>query len=232
MIAEKSWSNALREEFNKDYFQALERFLDEEEQAHTVYPPKDMRFNALNLTPLDEVKVVIIGQDPYHGKGQANGLAFSVEDGIRIPPSLRNIFKELNSDIGCEVPKNGDLRGWAEQGVLLLNKVLTVREGQANSHKNKGWEKFTDAVINLIEQQDRRIVYILWGSSAQAAEKLIRNPEHKIIKSPHPSPLSSYMGFFGSKPFSKCNELLGEDIDWSHFSNPRLKSWNCPKATT
>ena len=189
-----------------------------EYRTHVIYPPSNDVFNAFNFTPLEKVKVVILGQDPYHGEGQANGLCFSVHKGIRIPPSLVNIYKELNSDLGCTIPDNGDLTPWAKQGVLLLNTVLTVRAHEANSHRGIGWEEFTDASIKVLAEQDRPLVFILWGTPARRKKALIHNPKHLIVESPHPSPLSAHNGFFGSRPFSKTNAYLEsvglEPIDW------------------
>ncbi|GAM14601.1 uracil-DNA glycosylase, family 1 [Mesobacillus selenatarsenatis SF-1] len=196
----------------------MREFLIEEYRTKTIFPEKDNIFNALRFTDYEDVKVVILGQDPYHGHGQAHGLSFSVKPGVKIPPSLRNIFKELNADLGYEVPDNGYLKKWAEQGVLLLNTVLTVREGNANSHRGKGWEHFTDKVITLLNEREKPAIFILWGKPAQSKLKLINEDKHKIIMSVHPSPLSARRGFFGSKPFSKVNELLKEqgekEIDW------------------
>lgn len=215
---EQSWKEVLQDEFTKDYFIELKKFLIEEKQNYTIYPKGSDMFNAFSYTPFDEVKVVIIGQDPYHGANQAHGLAFSVLDGVSFPPSLRNIFQELNSDIGCPTPKSGNLSSWAKQGVFLINTVLSVREGQAHSHAKQGWEIFTDSVIKKISEKRENIVFILWGSPAIAKSKLIDTSKHHIITSPHPSPLSSYRGFFGSKPFSRTNEFLGscgiEKIEW------------------
>ncbi|HEY4543933.1 MAG TPA: uracil-DNA glycosylase, partial [Tissierellaceae bacterium] len=183
-----------------------------------IYPDYTDLFNALNYTPYENVKVVILGQDPYHGKDQANGLAFSVKEGIKIPPSLRNIFKELNSDLGYKIPLNGDLKKWAKEGVLLLNTSLTVIEAKANSHRNKGWEIFTDEIIKIVNKKETPVVFILWGNNAIEKEKFIDSSKHLILKAPHPSPLSSYRGFFDSKPFSKTNEFLIKNnlkqIDW------------------
>lgn len=208
----------MAEEFEKAYYLDLRGFLIEEYRTKTIYPEKDDIFNALRFTDYEDVKVVILGQDPYHGQGQAHGLSFSVKPGVKIPPSLRNIFKELNADLGYEVPDNGYLKKWAEQGALLLNTVLTVREGEANSHKGKGWEYFTDKVITLLNEREKPVIFILWGKPAQGKLKLIDDDKHKIIMSVHPSPLSARRGFFGSKPFSKVNQLLKEqgeeEIDW------------------
>ncbi len=218
-LEENSWKERLEEEFKKEYYQRLILFLREEDAAHTVYPPKEKRFNAYNTTPFEKVKAVIIGQDPYHGAGQAHGLAFSVQEGVPHPPSLQNIFKELHDDIGCTVPKNGTLTHWAEEGVFLLNTVLTVRASEAHSHKGEGWERFTDATIRLISEQKEHVVFLLWGKSAQQKAALIDESRHLILRAPHPSPLSSYRGFFGSKPFSKTNEYLRANgispIDWT-----------------
>ncbi len=215
---EKSWAEVLNQEFKKDYFTKLKEFLLEEKKKHTIYPPGSLIFNAFNTTPFTEVKVVILGQDPYHGPGQAHGLCFSVPDGIALPPSLKNIYKELSSDLGVEIPKMGNLTNWAKQGVLLINATLTVRKGQAGSHQKKGWETFTDAVIKQISDKKNNVVFILWGNYAQSKEKLIDTSKHFIVKSVHPSPLSASRGFFGSKPFSKTNEYLKSKginpIDW------------------
>lgn len=217
-LLNNGWEPLLAEEFEKAYYLELRGFLIEEYRTRTVYPEKDDIFNALKFTDYEDVKVVILGQDPYHGKGQAHGLSFSVKPGVKIPPSLRNIFKELNTDLGYGIPDNGYLKKWAEQGVLLLNTVLTVREGEANSHRGKGWEHFTDKVITLLNEREKPVIFILWGKPAQSKLKLINEDKHKIIMSVHPSPLSARRGFFGSKPFSKVNELLREqgeqEIDW------------------
>ncbi|MEL7569703.1 MAG: uracil-DNA glycosylase [Eubacteriaceae bacterium] len=207
-IFNNDWQNYLKDEFAKDYYTSLRKFLITEYKNYKIFPDMYEIFNCLNYTSFSETKVVIIGQDPYHEEGQAHGLSFSVKPGISIPPSLYNIYKELNSDLGCFIPNNGCLIPWAKQGVLLLNAVLTVRAHNAASHKDKGWEKFTDNIINLLNLSDKNIVFILWGSFAQSKSTLITNPRHLIIKSPHPSPLSSHRGFFGSKPFSKTNEFL------------------------
>jgi uracil-DNA glycosylase len=213
-----SWQAAVGDERQKPYFQELEKFLDEERRDHTVFPPKDEVFTALKLTPYDQVKVFLLGQDPYHDEGQAHGLAFSVRPGVPPPPSLVNIFKELHSDLGCKIPDNGYLVPWAERGVLLLNAVLTVRAHSPNSHKNKGWEKFTDAVIRKVNDKEDPVVFLLWGGYAQKKIKLIDTDRHKIVQSAHPSPLSARSGFFGSKPFSAVNEALRAagkaPIDW------------------
>ncbi|MDO4620208.1 MAG: uracil-DNA glycosylase [Lachnospiraceae bacterium] len=213
-----AWAEALREEFAKPYYAKLYQTVLREYQTQLVYPPDKDIFNAFTYTPLEDVRVLILGQDPYHEPGQANGLSFSVNPGIRIPPSLQNICKELQSDLGCEIPDNGDLTCWAKQGVMLLNTVLTVRAHQANSHKNIGWEEFTDAAIRALAAQDRPIVFILWGGQARKKKSMITNPKHYVIESVHPSPLSAYNGFFGSRPFSKCNQFLIDNgltpIDW------------------
>ncbi len=212
------WLDALREEFRKPYYAQLHKKVLEEYRTHVIFPPADDIFNAFHLTPLRNVKVVILGQDPYHNVGQAHGLCFSVKPDVEIPPSLVNIYKELQDDIGCTIPNHGYLTKWAEQGVLMLNTVLTVRAHQANSHHGIGWEEFTDAAIRAVNAQDRPIVYILWGRPAQAKKAMLNNPKHLILEAPHPSPLSAYRGFFGSKPFSQANEFLKangvEPIDW------------------
>ena len=212
------WLEPLKPEFSKQYYRELYQKVIEEYKTHVVFPPSDDIFNAFALTPLHEVKVVIIGQDPYHNVGQAHGLCFSVRPDVDIPPSLVNIYKELHDDLGCYIPNNGYLVKWARQGVLLLNTVLTVRAHQANSHRGIGWEQFTDAAIRILNQEDRPIVFILWGAPAQAKKKMLNNPRHLILEAPHPSPLSAYRGFFGCKHFSKANEFLLkngiEPIDW------------------
>ncbi len=213
-----SWKAVLHEEFQKPYMQELKRFLIEEKQRYRIYPAGKNIFNAYNTTPFDSVKVVILGQDPYHGPNQAHGLCFSVQNGVPHPPSLQNIFKELVDDIGCEYPKSSELTAWAKQGVFLLNTVLTVRAGEANSHREKGWEHFTDATIRKISELKEHVVFILWGRPAQQKERLIDTSKHYVIKAPHPSPLSAYRGFFGSKPFSRTNAYLlkhgKEPIEW------------------
>lgn len=216
---EESWKKVLKAEFDEAYFKELVSFVKEEYQKTTIYPPAKFIFNAFNLTPFDKVKVVILGQDPYHGENQANGLAFSVNDKIPNPPSLVNIYKELKSDIGVETNKrNGNLDNWAKQGVLLLNATLTVKEHVAASHQNKGWEKFTDTVIKKLSEKKEKLVFILWGAYAQKKGLIIDSSKHLVIKSVHPSPLSAYNGFFGSKPFSQTNKYLIENsqkaIDW------------------
>ncbi len=212
------WLEPLKPEFSKDYYKELYQKVIEEYKTQVVFPPSDDIFNAFALTPLKEVKVVIIGQDPYHNVGQAHGLCFSVRPEVDIPPSLVNIYKELRDDCGCEIPNNGYLVKWAEQGVLLLNTVLTVRAHQANSHRGMGWEQFTDAAIRVLNEEDRPIVFILWGAPAQKKKAMLNNPKHLILEAPHPSPLSAYRGFFGSKPFSKTNAFLEQNglrpIDW------------------
>ncbi|MFY8034831.1 MAG: uracil-DNA glycosylase [Flexibacteraceae bacterium] len=205
---EPSWKEAIGAEFEKTYFKQLVTFIRDEYSNHIVYPPGKMLFNAFNYCPFNEVKVVIIGQDPYHGQGQAHGLSFSVQDGVPIPPSLENIYKELVSDIGVPYPESGNLTHWAKQGVLLLNTVLSVREKEPQSHQNKGWEFFTDAVIRAISERKDPVVFILWGSPAQKKEAIIDSGKHLILKAVHPSPLSAYRGFFGSKPFSQTNAFL------------------------
>ena len=215
---EESWKMVLKEEFQKLYFETLKTFLVEEKKSHTIYPSGANIFAAFGHTPFESVAVVILGQDPYHGVGQAHGLSFSVQDGVPHPPSLQNIFKELKDDLGCNIPKSGNLTAWAKQGVFLLNTVLTVRASEANSHRNQGWENFTDAVIKTLSTQKEHLVFILWGSPAGAKASLIDGKKHLILRAPHPSPLSSYRGFFGSKPFSKSNDYLvakgKKPIDW------------------
>ncbi len=212
------WLEPLKPEFSKQYYRELYQKVIEEYKTHLVFPPSDDIFNAFALTPLHDVKVVIIGQDPYHNVGQAHGLCFSVRPNVEIPPSLVNIYKELHDDLGCYVPNNGYLVKWAKQGILLLNTVLTVRAHQANSHRGMGWEQFTDAAIRILNEEDRPIVFILWGAPAQTKKKMLNNPRHLILEAPHPSPLSAYRGFFGSRPFSKTNAFLEENgltpIDW------------------
>ena len=213
------WLPYIEGEFRKPYYKELYQFVKEEYSKHVVYPPSDDIFNALHLTPLKEVKVLILGQDPYINEHEAHGLCFSVlPEQKKLPPSLQNIYKELHEDLGCEIPNNGYLKKWAEQGVLLLNTVLTVRAHESNSHKGKGWENFTDAIIRAVNEQDRPIVYMLWGSHAQQKIPMLNNPKHLILKAPHPSPLSAHRGFFGCKHFSQANEFLEkngiEPIDW------------------
>jgi len=203
-----SWKEVLKDEFNSSYMLELKKFLIEEKKHYTIYPAGKNIFNAYNTTPFDKVKVVILGQDPYHGVNQAHGLAFSVLDGVPFPPSLQNIYKELVDDIGCEYPKTSNLTPWAKQGVFLINAVLSVRANMANSHRGRGWENFTDATIKVISDKKENVVFILWGRPAQQKEKLIDSSKHLILKAPHPSPLSAFRGFFGSKPFSKTNAYL------------------------
>lgn len=213
------WVETVKVEAKKPYYRDLFQFVKQEYSTHVVYPPADDIFNAFHFTPLHEVKVLILGQDPYHNEKQAHGLCFSVlPEQKEIPPSLVNIYKELEEDLGCYIPNNGYLEKWAKQGVLLLNTVLTVRAHQANSHQNKGWEQFTDAIIQAVNAQERPIVYMLWGRPAQSKIPMLTNPRHLILKAPHPSPLSAYRGFFGCKHFSQANEFLKKNaiqpIDW------------------
>lgn len=203
-----NWKELLGAEWDKPYFKELQSFLDQEYAEHTIYPPREEVGSAFRLTPYDAVKVVILGQDPYHGPGQAHGLSFSVKPGVKIPPSLRNMFKELEDDLGCPIPSHGYLEKWAKQGVLLLNTVLTVRAGEANSHKGMGWERFTDTVIQKLSEREKPIIFVLWGKPAQAKLKLIDTTKHYIIQSTHPSPLSAHRGFLGSRPYSQINEQL------------------------
>lgn len=217
-ILSNDWGQLLEGERDKVYYQKLRNYLIEEYKTNIIYPKATDIFNALKYTPYKDVKVVILGQDPYHGPNQSHGLAFSVKPNVRIPPSLRNMYKELKDDLDCYIPNNGYLKKWAEQGVLLLNTSLTVRAGEANSHRNKGWEIFTDHIIKLLNKREDPVVFILWGNNARSKKKLITNKQHYIIESVHPSPLSASRGFFGSKPFSKTNEFLKkigkETIDW------------------
>ena len=212
------WDALLAEEIKKDYYLRLREFLKQEYSTRTIYPPMNDIFNALRRTSYSDVKAVILGQDPYHGAGQAHGMCFSVKKGTPPPPSLQNIFKELHDDLGIDPPKHGELTAWADQGVLLLNTVLTVREGAANSHKGKGWEQFTDRVITLLNQREQPMVFLLWGGNARAKAALITNPNHLVLQCAHPSPLSAYNGFFGCRHFSKTNEFLAQHgiapIDW------------------
>ena len=212
------WLEPLSSEFRKRYYSQLYNFVKDEYSKTVVYPPAEDIFNAFHFTPLKDVKVLLLGQDPYHNEHQAHGLSFSVQPGQDIPPSLVNIYKELHDDLGCYIPNNGYLKKWADQGVLLLNTVLTVRAHQANSHQGHGWEQFTDAVIQAVNAQDRPIVYMLWGAPARRKKAMLTNPKHLILEAPHPSPLSAYRGFFGCKHFSKANEFLKasglEPIDW------------------
>lgn len=215
---DSQWQEALKEEFQKDYYHELMAKVSEAYEHNQVFPPANEVFNALNLTPLSQVKAVIIGQDPYHDVGQAHGLCFSVKPGVKVPPSLVNIYKELHDDLGCSIPEDGYLVKWATQGVLMLNTVLTVNAHEPNSHKGYGWEKFTDAIISKVNEEDRPIVFLLWGAPAQKKKKLLNNPKHLILEAPHPSPLSVYRGFWGCKHFSKTNDFLVkngiEPIDW------------------
>ncbi len=217
-ILQNDWAEILKDEFNKAYYLELRQFLAEEYRARTIYPDMYDIFNALHHTPYHQVKVVILGQDPYHGPGQAHGLSFSVKPGIAPPPSLKNMFAELERDEGCSLPSHGHLMSWAEQGVLLLNTVLTVRAGEANSHRGKGWETFTDRIIQCLNEREAPIVFLLWGRPAQMKQALIKAQHHAIYTAPHPSPLSAHRGFFGSRPFSKANDTLKswgqEPIDW------------------
>ena len=213
-----AWADALKDEFRKPYYRTLFKKVEEEYSTHQIFPDPDDIFNAFHFTPLDQVKVVILGQDPYHGDGQAHGLCFSVKPDVEIPPSLVNIYKELESDLGCYIPNNGYLEKWARQGVMLLNTVLTVRAHQANFHRGIGWEEFTDAAIKILAAQERPMVFILWGKPAQSKKVYLDPTKHLIIESPHPSPLSAYRGFFGSRPFSRTNDYLVSHgltpIDW------------------
>jgi uracil-DNA glycosylase len=215
---EESWRKHLQEEFDKPYFRELTDFVHREYAAGACYPPGRQIFNAFEICPFDRVKVVIIGQDPYHGPGQANGLCFSVNPGVRIPPSLQNIFKEIHNDMGTPLPENGDLTRWAKQGILLLNATLTVRAHQAGSHQKHGWETFTDAVIRKLSQEREHLVFILWGSNAIRKGSVIDTSKHLVLQSVHPSPLSAYAGFFGNNHFSKANQYLREhgveEIQW------------------
>lgn len=215
---ESSWKEILREEFSKQYFLELKEFLVDEKSKHTVYPPGSQIFNAFNLTPFEDVRVVLLGQDPYHGQGQAHGLCFSVCRGIKPPPSLVNIFKEVESDLGIPVPNHGCLEKWARQGVMLLNATLTVRANQPGSHQRKGWETFTNAVIEKLSAKRVGLVFLLWGKFAQEKEAIIDTNRHYILKAAHPSPYSAYNGFFGCRHFSKTNEILArhglQEIDW------------------
>lgn len=213
------WDKVLQEEIEAEYFNKIRYTLAAEYKTQTVYPPKEDLFSALKLTPYHQVKAVIIGQDPYHGAGQAHGLSFSVRPGVRIPPSLKNIYKELQADLGLPIPKHGSLVHWAQQGVLLLNAVLTVREGEPNSHQALGWQTFTDAVIRALNERSEPMVYMLWGSHAQKKGAFINRDKHLVLESTHPSPLAAHRGFLGSRPFSKANDFLTskgiEPIDWT-----------------
>ncbi|NJR18121.1 MAG: uracil-DNA glycosylase [Calothrix sp. CSU_2_0] len=213
-----SWHSVLAEEFDKPYFRQLEDFIAEERQTQTIYPPESDVFSAFELTPYHEVRILLLGQDPYHDRNQAHGLCFSVKPGVKPPRSLINIYKELKDDIGLEIPKSGYLVNWAKQGILMLNAVLTVRSHEANSHKNRGWETFTDAVISKVNDKAHPVIFVLWGGYAQKKLKLIDTTKHTVIQSAHPSPLSARNGFFGSKPFSAINSVLLKHnqpgIDW------------------
>lgn len=213
-----SWDKILKDEYQKDYFKNIAMFINKEYREKTIFPPKSNILRAFKLTDYDNVKVVILGQDPYHGINEANGLAFSVSKGVRLPPSLQNIYKELYNDLGITVSTNGDLEKWAREGVLLLNSVFTVEKDKPASHKNIGWEQFSDEVIKKVNEKNTPVVFILWGSFAKSKAKYITNPIHLVITSPHPSPFSAYSGFFGSKPFSRTNEFLRKnnikEIDW------------------
>lgn len=220
---ETSWKDRLQHEFEQPYFTTLKEFLVGEKQRYRVFPPGSLIFNAFNHTPFDQVKVVILGQDPYHGYGQAHGLCFSVPEGIPKPPSLINIFKEIKADLGADSPHHGNLTGWADQGVLLLNATLTVRENQAGSHQGKGWEQFTDAAIRALSDQREGIIFLLWGNFAIAKKELIDTSKHVILTAPHPSPLSASRGFLGCRHFSRTNELLKQmgkaEINWKPCDN-------------
>jgi len=205
---EKSWKEVLEQEFEKEYFKKLANFVDKEYETQTIYPKADEIFSAFELCPFSKVKVVMLGQDPYHGENQAHGLCFSVKEGVRIPPSLRNIYKELNSDIGLEIPKSGNLEHWAKQGILMINATFTVRAANAGSHQKKGWEEFTDAIIKAVSEQKENVVFLLWGAYAQKKGKIIDRKKHHILESAHPSPLSAHRGFLGNKHFSKTNDYL------------------------
>ncbi len=213
-----SWDEILKDEYQKDYFKNIAMFINKEYREKTIFPPKSNILRAFKLTDYDNVKVVILGQDPYHGINEANGLAFSVSKGVRLPPSLQNIYKELYNDLGITVSTNGDLEKWAREGVLLLNSVFTVEKDKPASHKNIGWEQFSDEVIKKVNEKTTPVVFILWGNFAKSKAKYITNPIHLVITSPHPSPFSAYSGFFGSKPFSRTNEFLRKnnikEIDW------------------
>ncbi|HEY4788170.1 MAG TPA: uracil-DNA glycosylase [Bacteroidales bacterium] len=217
-VIHESWKEVLSDEFDKPYFSALKKFLIEEKSKYEVYPPGSLIFNAFNKTPFDQVKVVLLGQDPYHGPGQAHGLCFSVPNGITPPPSLVNIFKEIHDDLGLPVPNHGNLEAWARQGVLLLNATLTVQANKPLSHQNKGWEIFTDRVIQVLSEKKKGLVFLLWGRNAKAKETLIDGTKHFILKAAHPSPYSAESGFFGCRHFSKTNEILEKQslspIDW------------------
>lgn len=226
-ILKNDWHDLLADQFEQPYYLRLRQFLINEYRTRTIYPDMYDIFNALHLTPYAETKVVILGQDPYHGPGQAHGLSFSVKLGVKPPPSLQNIFKELHDDLGCPIPDHGNLEYWARQGVLLLNTVLTVRRGQANSHRGKGWEQFTDRVIEVLNEREKPLVFILWGRNAQAKKVMIDTDRHLVIESAHPSPYSAHQGFFGSRPFSRANEFLQKNgippIDWAIPSRRELE---------
>lgn len=215
---QNDWQELLQPEFQKDYYLHLRQFLKQEYYSRPIYPDMHDIFNAMHFTSYDNVKVVILGQDPYHGPGQAHGLSFSVKPGVDTPPSLQNMYQELANDLGCRIPNNGYLKKWAEQGVLMLNAVLTVRAGMPNSHKGMGWEQFTDHIIRLLNQREKPVVFLLWGKNARDKKTLITNPQHLILEAPHPSPLSAYRGFFGCRHFSKANGFLQQHgmtpIDW------------------
>ena len=218
------WDALLQDEFSKDYFLALQAFLEEEYQHATVYPARENIFNALKLTPYADVRVVILGQDPYHGEGQAHGLAFSVQPGVPAPPSLVNIFKEQQTDVGITIPNNGYLVPWAKQGVLLLNTALTVRANEPNSHRGRGWEQFTDRVITCLNEREQPLIFLLWGKNALAKEALVTNLRHMVLRAPHPSPLSASRGFFGCRHFSKTNALLeAENLPPIQWQLPNLE---------
>lgn len=213
------WDTVLDSEYHKEYFANIVKFVNKVYKEKAIFPPKARILSALDITDYNDVKVVILGQDPYHGIGEANGLAFSVNDGVKIPPSLKNIYKELHDDLGVEIPNTGNLESWAKEGVLLLNSVLTVEKDKPASHKNVGWETFTDSIIKKLNERDKPIVFILWGNFAKSKKELITNPKHLVLTSSHPSPFSVNYGFFGSKPFSKTNEFLRrngiKEIDWT-----------------
>ncbi len=208
MVINQSWDEILQEEYQKQYFKDLQQFIEEEYNTQTIYPPKEDIWSGFKEVPYNKVKVVILGQDPYHGQGQAHGMAFSVKPGVKVPPSLRNIYKELNQTMDFDIPEHGYLMKWAQEGVLMLNTVMTVREGKAGSHKNKGWEKFTDAVIKKLNDRQSPIVFLLWGAPAKKKEELITSPWHAVLTAAHPSPLSAYNGFFGCDHFNKANQYL------------------------
>lgn len=218
-----TWAKVLNGEFRKEYYKNLYRKVNEEYRRYRIYPPANDLFNALHLTPLEQVKAVILGQDPYHEEGQAHGLCFSVRPDVEIPPSLQNIYQELHDELGCRIPNNGYLEKWARQGVLLLNTVLTVRAHQAHSHRDIGWEPFTDAIIKAVDEQERPVVFMLWGRPAQAKRSLLTNPAHLVLTAPHPSPLSAYRGFFGCGHFAQANRFLQENgvepVDWQIEDN-------------